>query len=196
MNMTKPYLNALPKGYQLKNYRIKTVLGAGSFSFLYLADDLTYNRQVAIKEYFPCEIAVRNNQQMVVPKILGDVERFEFGLQNFFCEAKAQTKINHHSIGFLIYDMFKFNGTAYIVMKFEKGRTLQQALDEEHSIYCEGCMGFNTNLTKKQKESLREKYKVNEKELRLLLSPLLDGVEALHKKNLTHGFIVPYNYYR
>jgi serine/threonine protein kinase len=53
-------LLALPDGTELVgDYRIKRVLGAGGFGITYLADEKALARLVTIKEYFPSDLAAR-----------------------------------------------------------------------------------------------------------------------------------------
>jgi len=51
---------ALPQGYALQEYRIESMLGTGGFSLTYLATDTNLNLKVALKEYLPAELAVRD----------------------------------------------------------------------------------------------------------------------------------------
>ena len=50
----------LPYGYVLQNYRIEDLLGRGGFGITYRAIDLNLEKTVAIKEYFPKDIAFRH----------------------------------------------------------------------------------------------------------------------------------------
>ena len=60
-------LRALPVGHKLNNYEIIRVLGQGGFGITYLASDTTGKVNVAIKEYFPRDIAVRDSTLTVKP---------------------------------------------------------------------------------------------------------------------------------
>ena len=62
MAETTTYRNALPAGAMLFEYRLESVLGAGAFGMTYLACDTHLDKQVAIKEYLPTELAVRTAQ--------------------------------------------------------------------------------------------------------------------------------------
>jgi serine/threonine protein kinase len=59
--------NSLPAGYNLHWYRIESVLGQGGFGITYLAHDTNLDKQVAIKEYLPIELAMRENDSTVRP---------------------------------------------------------------------------------------------------------------------------------
>ncbi|HYY61951.1 MAG TPA: serine/threonine protein kinase, partial [Burkholderiales bacterium] len=58
---------ALPEGSRLENYTIVRTLGAGGFSFVYLAHDEN-ETPVVIKEYLPSSLAIRTDGS-AVPKI-------------------------------------------------------------------------------------------------------------------------------
>ena len=66
--MAKDQLNALPAGYQLDDFTIESVLGAGGFGITYLANERTLARKVAIKEYMP-RTAVRGEDRSSVHPI-------------------------------------------------------------------------------------------------------------------------------
>ena len=58
----------LPPGTNLGGFRVVEVLGRGSSSIVYLALDSSLQRQVAIKEYFPSDIAARNGGIDAAPR--------------------------------------------------------------------------------------------------------------------------------
>jgi serine/threonine protein kinase len=51
---------ALPPGTRLSEFEIIRVLGMGGFGIVYLAVDTQLQRQVALKEYLPASMALRN----------------------------------------------------------------------------------------------------------------------------------------
>ena len=79
---------ALPPGFTLGSYRIERVLGVGGFGVTYLCEHGGLGVQVAVKEYLPIEVAVRDGTE-VHPKSAGDREGFEWGLERFFWTRRA-----------------------------------------------------------------------------------------------------------
>ena len=57
---------ALPVGFMLHEYRIERMLGIGGFGISYLAHDANLNAKVAIKEYLPNDLAMRNEETAAV----------------------------------------------------------------------------------------------------------------------------------
>ena len=55
---------ALPPGFQLGTYRIVRILGVGGFGVTYLCEHTGLAVQVAVKEYLPNEIAVRDGTEV------------------------------------------------------------------------------------------------------------------------------------
>jgi hypothetical protein len=67
---TKPQQlrGALAAGTRLRNYEIVSILGHGGFGVTYRARDTTLGRDVAIKEYLPTALALREEGTMVLPR--------------------------------------------------------------------------------------------------------------------------------
>ena len=113
----------LPEGTQLENYRILRVLATGGFSFVYLAHDEN-DAPVAIKEYLPATLALRtaDSPSPVVPE--ENLATFRYGLKCFFEEGRALATLSHPNVVRVI-NFFRANDTVYLVMRYERGRTLQ-----------------------------------------------------------------------
>ena len=158
---------ALANESYLGKYLIKKELGTGSFGITYLAVDKDSNKY-AIKEYFPNEIAIRQNDNTVNPKSSNQKDIFEEVLKSFIEEAKTLQKFNHPNIvktnGF-----FRANGTIYIVMDYEDGEDLQDFLEKQ--------------------------YTLNEDMILSIMLPLLDGLRAVHEQSYLHRDIKPANIY-
>jgi eukaryotic-like serine/threonine-protein kinase len=87
-------------------YRVLSKLGAGGMADVYLAEDTTLGRLVAVK--------------VLLQRYAGDAQFVE----RFRREAQAAARINHPNI-VNIYDWGPVDGTYYIVMEYVEGETLK-----------------------------------------------------------------------
>src|SRR5262249_16307549 len=78
----------LPPGTRLRNYELVSVLGQGGFGITYHGRDTTLGRQVAIKEYLPTSLALREDGSVVVPRSTQHAEDFIWGRDRFLEEAR------------------------------------------------------------------------------------------------------------
>jgi serine/threonine protein kinase len=159
---------ALPIGFQLQDYTITKLLSSGGFSFVYLAQDAN-KKIVAIKEYMPTGLALRNSGATVQLDQQGDSSTFKHGLKCFFEEGLALAKINHRNI-VRVLNFFRANNTVYMVMKYERGRSLQEFI-------------------------LAHQASINENFIRNVFSELLNGLREVHSQKLLHLDIKPANIY-
>ena len=157
---------ALPKGYMLQEYQVDRVLGAGGFGLTYLGWDTALNKPVAVKEYLPNDLAVRETNHSVAAKSRDDEDNFRWGLTRFLDEARTLARFKHPNI-VSVYRYFEAHGTAYIVMEFIEGETF----------------GAYLKRTGKPKESF----------LRAVLIALLDGLAEVHRAGFMHRDIKPGN---
>lgn len=116
-------------------YEIGRVIGYGGFGVTYIAWDPILRIKVAIKEYLPSEFSTRAEGQTRITIFTGEKERqFNDGMTKFVDEAKRLAKFQNESGIVKIFDSFKANGTAYIVMEYLDGETLAQRLEREKTI--------------------------------------------------------------
>jgi len=156
---------SLSEGSQLYEYRIDRILGHGGFGITYLAEDTLLQEPVAIKEFLPNELAVRDSTNTVKPKSADEQEIFQWGLQAFLSEARTIARFRHPNV-MRVRRFFETNGTGYLVMDFEKGITFDKWL------------AANT---------------VTEENLRPMLLALLDGLDVVHAAGVLHRDIKPSN---
>ncbi|HZM45505.1 MAG TPA: protein kinase [Burkholderiales bacterium] len=166
MPVPTTYQNALPLASMLLEYRLESVLGAGAFGMTYLARDTHLDKQVAIKEYLPTDLAVRALDGSVVPITTDHGYNYQWGLDRFIQEARTLAKFSHPNI-VRVNRYFEANGTGYMVMDYEQGSSLAQLL--------------------------RDQSPPAEARLRALILPLLDGLEAVHAAGFLHRDIKPAN---
>ena len=157
----------LPIGHQLQDYEIRKVLSAGGFSFVYIARDAE-QKTVAIKEYLPTSLALRTEGAHIEisPEALGN---FRHGLKCFFEEGRALANIDHKNI-VRVLNFFRANDTVYMVMHYERGKSLQDYI-------------------------LSQSEPVSENFVRRVFSELLNGLREVHAQKLLHLDIKPANIY-
>jgi serine/threonine protein kinase len=158
----------LAEGTTLQKYRIERVLATGGFSFVYLARD-EKNKTVAIKEYLPSTLPLRVNgaAQPQVPE--EEVARFRAGMKCFFDEAAVLARLSHPNV-MRVLDFFRANETVYLVMRYERGRSLHEQI-------------------KSRREPPEELW------MRNTFAQLLDGLREVHKNKLLHLDLKPANVY-
>jgi serine/threonine protein kinase len=158
----------LPAGTALHSYRIVRVLAAGGFSFVYLAHDPN-EQPVAIKEYLPSAVALRVNGAAQPQVADENAALFSAGMKCFFEEAGALARLSHPNV-MRVLDFFRANETAYLVMRYERGRALNEHIT--------GLSG-----------------PVEELWIRNTFAQLLDGLREVHTAKLLHLDIKPANVY-
>ena len=157
----------LPEGYALLNYRILRVLASGGFSFVYLAHDENES-PVAIKEYLPASLALRGGGD--VPKIPEEnLGTYRYGMKCFFEEGRALAGLLHPNV-VRVTNFFRANETVYMVMRYERGRTLQEHIHARRG-------------------TLKEEW------IRHTFVTLLNGLREVHSNKLLHLDIKPGNIY-
>jgi serine/threonine protein kinase len=158
----------LPDGYQLQNYRIASVLSSGGFSIVYLAYDEN-DQPVAIKEYLPSQLALRREGD-ALPSISDEnLATFRYGMKCFFEEGRSLARLAHPNV-VRVLNFFRANETVYLVMRYERGRTLQEHIHARRG-------------------ALKESF------IRHVFTQLLTGLREVHSNKLLHLDIKPANIY-
>jgi serine/threonine protein kinase len=159
---------ALAGGYQLLNYRIDRQISRGGFSIVYRAFDET-GLPVAIKEYLPSSLVLRTDGDIVRATSAENMTSFRYGMKCFFEEGRALAKINHPNV-VRVLNFFRANETVYMVMRYERGRTLQQQIQMRQD-------------------------QMSERLVRHVFMHLLNGLREVHTHKLLHLDIKPANIY-
>ncbi len=153
-------------------YVIGKAIGEGGFGITYIGMDLNLEARVAIKEYYPRNLAVRDSyttNNSIVWSYSEDTQAFfEEGREKFINEARAVARFRELSEVVNVMDFFKENQTAYIVMEYLDGQTLKQYI--------------NANSGKLPADKTIE-----------MMQPLIGTLGKLHKENLIHRDISPDN---
>lgn len=166
----KPSVHHLPLGTVLKDqYLVGRVLGEGGFGITYIGCDMSLDMKVAIKEYYPVGLSMRQSTMSLnVSSFTGAVDSFEKGKEKFLNEARVMARLIKQSEVVSVIDYFEENNSAYIVMEYIEGTTL-----------------------KKQTE-LRG-GRIHSKELFAMLEPMFGALQTVHDAGLIHRDISPDN---
>ncbi|MGF1529080.1 MAG: serine/threonine protein kinase, partial [Candidatus Competibacterales bacterium] len=165
----------LPPGFNLGRYRIEAVLGVGGFGVTYRALDPESGETFAIKEFFPAEFARRNPDGVSLsplmgrnaPSLEGEESPYQWGLARFLQEAQVLAKLDHPHV-VKIREYFSAHGTAYIVMDYEEGCTLETLLQED---------------------------RLSEDDILGMLEDILPALTEVHRQGFLHRDIKPANLY-
>ena len=126
----------LREGTLLKrgDYKIEKVLGQGGFGITYLAEQTGLGRKVALKEFFMQEHCNRDaDGTHVSVGSVGSKKLVERFRQKFLKEARQiATYENSHIVR--VIDVFEDNGTAYYVMDYLDGKSLEAIVREQGSL--------------------------------------------------------------
>ena len=115
--------SSLPDGTKIAGHVLQGVLGSGGFGITYLAQNTATGELAAIKEYFPRDIAERHPGEMVFPKP-DRATFFRRGLEAFLQEANILRDLPEVPSLVQVKSAFEKNGTAYCVMRFIPGDSL------------------------------------------------------------------------
>ena len=127
---------------QGEKYKIVKTLGKGGFGITYLAEQALMDRLVCIKEFYIDDQCDRDSDTSQVRAVSASAgEKFTAYMQKFIKEAKTIARLDHPNI-IRIYDVFPENGTAYYVMEYIDGQTLESYVNEKSRLSEEEAIGF------------------------------------------------------
>jgi TPR repeat protein len=123
--------DALPPGTVLFGYKLDGFLGRGGFGITYRAVD-RIDQVFAIKECYPRQFAVRQDMNVHASEDGYATEMFDKCLEGFTKEALALTRFSRSGAAgegvIKVVTSFETNGTAYIVMEFVAGDSLEDLI--------------------------------------------------------------------
>lgn len=157
----------LQDGTILNNrYKILRFLSSGGFGNTYEAEDEEFGAHVAIKELFISGICKRDsdNRQVSI-SVAENRQLFRKQKEKFRNEAARLRKINHPNV-VKVRDEFEENGTAYYVMDFVRGKSLDE---------------------------MQHYGELNEKRSVQYINQVLAALEAVHNVDILHLDIKPSN---
>lgn len=166
------YPLALPHGHVLcDKYILGRVLGQGGYGITYLAMDKWLGMKVAVKEYFREIGATRTISTChVTASSIQKQEEYQKGKEDFLQEARVLAAFTNNPNIVRIHGYFEENGTAYFVMDYIEGISLQKYIANQ---------GGHIHW--------RDAYEK--------LLPIIKALEEVHQKDIIHRDISPDNIY-
>ena len=146
---------------------IEKTLGQGGFGITYMGLEVELNRKVAIKEFFIKEYCERDSgTSHVTVGSQGSKEIVERLRAKFVKEAQTIAQLdNPHVIK--IYDIFEENDTAYYVMEYIEGESLE--------------------------EYVNKRQRLDEASAVKFVGQIADALTYIHDKNILHLNVKPSN---
>lgn len=164
----------LPIGTILRGiYRIDNYLSRGGFSNTYVATNIEFDEQVAVKEFFVNGMSHRDlDTSGINVSNLENSDQFNKMRYIFKRDAKRMRRMvcdtkNPHIVR--VYDIFEENNTAYYVMEYINGNSLAEMLKRQNA-------PIDSNWL-----------------FEIFLPQMLDAIDVMHKINLWHLDIIPNN---
>ncbi|WP_094700509.1 serine/threonine protein kinase [Brevibacillus laterosporus] len=159
----------LPKRIRLRgHYQIKKMISQSELSIVYTARQLGSKHTRIIKEFFPRALTLRDlDNKTVFCRLPSLQDKYNDLMKAFLREADIIKGLNHPN--FVSYvDFFEENGTAYLVMNYCEGMTLDRYIQETEQLYTA--------------EVIEKTW-----------LPLANALDHLHKEGVIHRDIKPSN---
>lgn len=147
-------------------YEIISIISRGGFGITYKAIDKRNNAVVCVKEFFIDSLCTFNSVTGSVEVISTDnIRIFDQFKTRFIKEAEILEQLDCKNI-IKVYDVFEENDTAYYTMEYIDGKPLSEIIPEN---------GFDESTTM------------------VIMSQLLDAIQYIHDRKITHLDIKPSN---
>lgn len=157
----------LALGARVDSYEIVGLLGRGGFGITYKVFDPGLGKEFALKEFFPADLVTRDGSAVKITSKGRAEADYQWGRRKFFDEARLLAQLSHPNI-VRVQRVFEANNTAYMLLDFVPGSTLEKWLRDI-------------------------KGPPTQDEMDLIAGPLLDALEVVHENRTCHLDIAPDN---
>ncbi len=162
-------LHALDGARLWQDYQLGAVIGQGGFGATYIGRDMSAQRRVAVKEYFPTRCAKRAADGVTVEALPGMEQVYEGGRYSFVKEARVLSGLEGMPSVVQALAYLETNNTAYLVMEYLDGTPLHRMVDPKSG------------------------KRIPPEKLLPPLKKLLYDISRLHDKKVIHRDIAPDN---
>lgn len=150
-------------------YLLGAPLGKGGFGITYIAMHLPDEKIVAIKEFFPANLAVRDtDNETVVPADDTKAVYYRTGMKSFSEEGRILYLLSDIEHVIHVAEQIQANNTTYLVMEYVPGISLKKYMKQQQKLF-------------------------SEQETLTLMQPILIALQAMHQKGILHRDISPEN---
>lgn len=150
-------------------YLLGAPLGKGGFGITYIAMHLPDEKIVAIKEFFPANLAVRNtDNETVVPADDTKAVYYRTGMKSFSEEGRILYLLSDIEHVVHVAEQIQANNTTYLVMEYVPGISLKKYMKQQQKLF-------------------------SEQETLTLMQPILLALQTMHQKGILHRDISPEN---
>ena len=150
-------------------YLLGAPLGKGGFGITYIAMHLPDEKIVAIKEFFPANLAVRDtDNETVVPADDTKAVYYRTGMKSFSEEGRILYLLSDIEHIVHVTEQIQANNTTYLVMEYVPGISLKKYMKQQQKLF-------------------------SEQETLTLMQPILIAMQAMHQKGILHRDISPEN---
>lgn len=150
-------------------YLLGAPLGKGGFGITYIAMHLPDEKIVAIKEFFPANLAVRDtDNETVVPADDTKAVYYRTGMKSFSEEGRILYLLSDIEHVVHVAEQIQANNTTYLVMECVPGISLKKYMKQQQKLF-------------------------SEQETLTLMQPILIALQAMHQKGILHRDISPEN---
>lgn len=150
-------------------YLLGAPLGKGGFGITYIAMHLPDEKIVAIKEFFPANLAVRDtDNETVVPADDTKAVYYRTGMKSFSEEGRILYLLSDIEHIVHVTEQIQANNTTYLVMEYVPGISLKKYMKQQQKLF-------------------------SEQEMLTLMQPILLALQTMHQKSILHRDISPEN---